>query len=61
MPQKSHHLSVSEAATTVASCSLAPIYQCFNDLGFSYIPWVKVIVTVNVTTKACLTTVGWGG
>ena len=29
-----HHLSEKEAA--VASCSLATIYQCFNDLGFSY-------------------------
>ena len=31
-----HHLSEKEAA--VASCSLATTYQCFNDLGFSYIP-----------------------
>ena len=29
-----HHLSEKEAA--VASCSLATIYQRFNDLGFSY-------------------------
>ena len=29
-----HHLSEKEAA--VASCSLATIYQPFNDLGYSY-------------------------
>ena len=44
--------SVNEAA--VASCSLATIYQCFNDLGFSYIPpacgWIRVRVTVATNT-----------
>ena len=29
-----HRLSEKEAA--VASCSLTTIYECFNDLGFSY-------------------------
>ena len=41
------------SVTTVANCSLAAVYQCFNDLGFSYNPaygWVKVrfIVIRNV-------------
>ena len=30
-------LSVNGAVTAAASCSLATSYQCFNDLGFSYI------------------------
>ena len=34
--RKCHHLSVNEAVED--SCSLAIIYQCFNDLGFSYTP-----------------------
>ena len=54
--------SFPEAVTAVASCLLATIYQCFNDLGFSYSPacgWAKV--TVTVATKACLITVEWGG
>jgi len=33
MPRKCHNLSVNEAVGTVDSCSLATIYQCFNDLG----------------------------
>ena len=48
--RKCHHLSVNEAVAIVASCSLAAVYQCFNDLGFSYIlayGWVKAV--------------GWGG
>ena len=36
-----HHLSEKEAA--VASCSLATIYQRFNDLGFSYPQPVDVL------------------
>jgi len=36
MPKKIS-LSVNEAVIAAASCSLATIYQCFNDLGFSYI------------------------
>ena len=31
-----HHLSVNEAVTAAASCSLAKMYQCFNDSGLSY-------------------------
>ena len=45
--RKCHHLSVNETITTVPS-SLAAIYQCFNGVGFSYIPdcgWVKARVT----------------
>ena len=44
-----HHFLVKEAA--VASCSLATIYQSFNDLGFSYIPPDGLGVRVIVTTK----------
>ena len=49
--RKCHHLSVNVAVTVVASCTLAAIYQCFSDLGFSYIPacgWVKVKATWSV-------------
>ena len=33
MPKKMSYLSVNKTGTAVASCSLATIYQCYNDLG----------------------------
>ena len=43
-----------------ASCSLADIYQCFNDLDFSYTQACEW-VSVTVSAKAWLTTAWWGG